>query len=241
MSKILVFIYGIVAYVVALIGQVWFILYLGEWEFMAETINSPQTLSLGLALLVNIALVLLFALQHTGMARNFFKERLLKIIPEASERSTYVLLSGVVLILVALYWQTIDGYVWKTEGMLSSFLTTLSLLGWGFSVVATFIINHFELFGLQQVYLNLRDQPTPKIDFQERLFYTFVRHPIQLGVLIGIWVTPTMSYGHLVFSLLFSLYIFIGLWFEERDLLAELGEHYETYRQRVGMIVPFVK
>jgi len=89
--------------------------------------------------------------------------------------------------------------------------------------------------------LNLRDQPTPKIDFQERLFYTFVRHPIQLGVLIGIWVTPTMSYGHLVFSLLFSLYIFIGLWFEERDLLAELGEHYETYRQRVGMIVPFVK
>ena len=241
MKKTAILFYGIFAYIVALIGQVWFILYLGDWEFMTETIYAPQQLSFVLATTVNLALVLLFGLQHSVMARSFFKNYLIRFIPEPAERSTYVLFSGIALILVAYFWQPIDSYVWKTEGMLATVLTTLSLLGWTFSVIATFIINHFELFGLQQVYLNFLEKETPEIDFQERLFYTFVRHPIQLGVLVGIWFTPLMSYGHLMFSLFFTVYIFIGLWYEERDLVTELGEVYEVYRSRVAKIVPFGK
>ena len=240
MKKTAILFYGIFAYIVALIGQVWFILYLGDWEFMPETIYAPQQLSFVLATAINLALVLLFGLQHSVMARSFFKNYLTRFIPEPAERSTYVLFSGIALILVAYFWQPIDGYVWKTEGMLAMVLTTISLLGWTFSVIATFIINHFELFGLQQVYLNYLGKERPEIDFQERLFYTFVRHPIQLGVLVGIWFTPLMSYGHLMFSVFFTVYIFIGLWYEEKDLVAELGDVYEAYRSRVAKIIPFL-
>ena len=241
MKKTVILFYGIFAYIIALIGQVWFILYLGYWEFISETIYDSQQLSLVLATAVNLGLVLLFGLQHSIMARSFFKNYLTKFIPQSIERSTYVLFSGIALILVAYFWQPLDGYIWKTEGVLATVLTTLSLLGWTFSVIATFIINHFELFGLQQVYLNYLEKETPQIDFQERLFYTFVRHPIQLGVLVGIWFTPFMTYGHLMFSLFFTVYIFIGLWYEERDLVAELGETYEAYRNRVSKIIPFGK
>ena len=241
MNKTVIFLYGIVAYVVALIGQVWFILYLEDWAFIPETIYAPQQLSFALATVVNVALVLLFGLQHSVMARSFFKRHLTKFIPQSAERSTYVFFSGIALILVAYFWQPIDGYVWRTEGTLATVLTLISLLGWTFSVIATFIINHFELFGLQQVYFNYIEKETPTIDFQERLFYTFVRHPIQLGVLVGIWFTPFMNYGHLMFSLFFTLYIFIGLYYEEKDLIVELGETYEAYRNRVAKIIPFGK
>jgi hypothetical protein len=115
------------------------------------------------------------------------------------------------------------------------------LFGWAFSLFSTFIINHFELFGLQQIYLNLLNKPASAIDFKEKLFYKFVRHPIQLGVLIGLWVTPTMSYSHLMLSFTLSIYIFVGLWFEERDLIAELGGTYREYQQRVRMMFPFPK
>ena len=240
MKKTAILVYGIFAYILALIGQIWFILYLGDWAFMSETIYAPQQFSLTLATTINLALVLFFGLQHSVMARSFFKNYLIKFIPQSAERSTYVLFSGIALILVAYFWQPIDGYIWKTEGALATVLTTLSLLGWTFSVIATFIINHFELFGLQQVYLNFLEKETPQINFQERLFYTFVRHPIQLGVLVGIWATPLMSYGHVMFSLFFTVYIFIGLWYEEKDLVTQLGETYEAYRSRVAKIIPFL-
>jgi protein-S-isoprenylcysteine O-methyltransferase Ste14 len=239
MSKIMVFTYGIFSYIIALIGQVWFILYLGEWEFMDRTINTVQTASTGYAIFINIILALLFGLQHSLMARAWFKRWVTQYIPEVVERSTYVLLSGVAFIIVCYYWEPIDGVVWQIEsGVWHSFLMGGYIFGWVFSVVATFVINHFELFGLQQVYLHLRNKPTPEIDFTEKLFYKFVRHPIQLGVLIGLWITPVMTYGHLLLSLLFSLYIFIGLYYEEKDLVAELGEVYVEYKKRVGMMIP---
>ena len=239
MSKITLFIYGLFAYVVALIGQVGFILYLGEFEFMPRTIYSPQSQSLVDALLINILLVLLFGLQHSLMARGWFKEWITKFIPSVIERSTYVLFSGLVFIVIVFYWQPIDGTVWQVENELwKSILTIGFFFGWSFSVVVTFVINHFELFGLQQVYLHLKEKSTAEIEFKEKLFYKFIRHPIQLGVLMGLWITPTMSYGHLLLSLLFSIYIFIGLYYEEKDLIAELGEVYVEYKKRVGLLVP---
>jgi len=239
MQKKTLFMYGILTYIIALIGQLWFILYLGEWEFMPRTINSLQTVSTGYALLIDILLVILFGLQHSLMARMWFKKWITQYIPEVVERSTYVLFSGVAFIIVCYYWEPIDGVVWHVESVVwHTILTGGYIFGWVFSVVATFIINHFELFGLQQVYLHLRNKPTPELDFTEKLFYRFVRHPIQLGVLIGLWITPVMTYGHLLLSVLFSLYIFIGLYYEEKDLVAELGDTYSDYKRRVGMMLP---
>lgn len=242
MSKSIIFIYGIFAYSVALIAQVWFILYLGEWEFMPVTINTYHSVPLISALSINLALVMLFALQHSIMARASFKKHLIKIIPKAAERSTYVLFSGLALGLICLYWQPLDGYVWQVENEAGrALLSTGYIFGWLFSLFSTFIINHFELFGLRQIYLNLISKPEPPVTFQEKLFYKWVRHPVQLGVLIGIWLAPAMSYSHLMLSVTLTIYIFIGLRYEERDLIATLGNTYKEYQRRVRMLLPFPK
>ena len=234
-----IFLYGIFSYMVGLAGQLWFILYLGEWEFMERTVYSAQTLPVWAAVIINTGLVLLFGIQHTVMARQWFKDHLIRYLPQSAERSTYVLLSGMALIVVVLFWQPIDGTVWKVDAEPWHTLLIIGyLLGWLFSVVASFVINHFELFGLQQVYFNLKSREMPDIAFQEKLFYTFVRHPIQLGVLIGIWITPVMTYGHLLFSVLFTIYIFIGLYYEEIDMQEHFGVLYRDYKKRVGMLFP---
>jgi len=234
-----IFIYGIVTYVVGLVGQIWFILYLTNWNVVEKTVYAPAETSALFAVVINALLVSLFAMQHSVMARKWFKQYLLKIIPQAMERSTYVLFSGLVFIIVCLYAEPIDGVLWDIQ---NSFLVTLLwvgfVFGWAFSVLATFVINHFELFGLQQVYLHLLQRQAKEIEFQERFFYKFIRHPIQLGVLLGLWITPTMSYGHLSLSLFFSIYIFIGLYFEERDLVEDLGDVYREYKKRVGLMFP---
>jgi protein-S-isoprenylcysteine O-methyltransferase Ste14 len=242
MSKSIIFIYGIFSYSVALIAQVWFILFIGEWEFMPATINTQHPVPLMTALIINLALVILFGLQHSVMARSSFKKYLTKIIPQASERSTYVLFSGLALGLICLYWQPLDGFLWHIDNETGKTLLTAGyIFGWLFSLFSTFIINHFELFGLQQIYLNFIHKPAPAIDFKEKLFYKFVRHPIQLGILVGIWLTPTMSYSHLMLSLALTIYIFIGLRYEEKDLVAALGSAYKDYQKRVRMIFPFPK
>lgn len=242
MNKSIIFIYGIFSYIVGLVAQVWFIFYIGEWEFMATTINAQYPVPLTTALIINLALVLIFGLQHSVMARSSFKKYVTKIIPQPAERSTYVLFSGLALGLICLYWQPLEGFFWQVDNETGKILLTLGyLLGWAFSLFSTFIINHFELFGLQQIYLNLLNKPEPSVSFKEKLFYKFVRHPIQLGVLIGLWLTPTMSYSHLMLSLTLTLYIFIGLWYEERDLTAAFGNTYREYQKRVRMMLPFPK
>ena len=236
-----VFLYSIFAYIVGLIGQIWFILYLGDWEFITNIHRHQNSLTV-YAILIDTLLVLVFALQHSVMARDWFKSKINKIIPSASERATYVLLSGIALILIVLYWQPIDGNIWDLQdNFLWWVLTGLMIFGWLFSVVATFVINHFELFGLQQGYYHLKNKKTPDISFQENFLYKFIRHPIQLGVLIGIWFTPIMTFGHLLLSFLFSVYIFVGLYYEEKDLVKELGEAYIDYKNRRGMIIPKIK
>ncbi len=242
MSKTIIFIYGVLAYAVALIAQVWFILYIGEWEFMPTSISAQRPVPLSSALMINLSLVLIFALQHSVMARSSFKKYLTRIIPQAAERSTYVLFSGVALGLICLYWQPIEGFLWRVDNEPGKVLLMAGyIFGWLFSLFSTFIINHFELFGLQQIYLNLINKPEPPVYFQEKLLYKFVRHPIQLGVLIGIWLTPAMSYSHLMLSIALSVYIFIGLRYEERDLVSAWGNTYKAYQKRVRMLFPFPK
>lgn len=241
-ERLLIFIYGVFCYIIAMVGQAWFILYLSDWQIIENNIHTLQVNSLNIALLINVILIIVFASQHSIMARTWFKNAINKYISPAAERSTYALMSGLSLWLIVYFWQPIDGTLWHIESnLISSIIIMLFCFGWIFSALATFIINHFELFGLQQVYLNLVNKETPQINFAEKLFYRFIRHPIQLGILIGIWATPVMTYGHFTLSALFTIYIFIGLYFEEKDLVNALGDVYIDYKQRIGMVFPKIK
>ena len=242
MKNIAIFIYGVFSYLFSFATLFWFILYIGGWNFLPYHIDSKAPTSLGFAILINLSLVILFALQHSIMARQGFKTWITQYIPQSSERSTYVLVSGIFLALIFEYWQSIDGYLWQVQNTsLSALLIALYILGWLFSTIGSFLINHFELFGLQQVYFNLIHKHEPEASFTEKYFYKFIRHPIQFGTLMGIWFTPDMSYSHLMLSLTFTLYIFIGLHYEEKDLVNTLGEKYSDYQKRVSMILPFLK
>ncbi len=242
MSRLLIFIYGLISYAVGLGGLVWFALFIGGWEFLPRHIDSDIPGPLSTALLINMSILAIFVVQHSIMARLSFKRRWTKIIPPAAERSTYLLTSGLIMALICLYWQPVNGVVWQVDNQIGQVvLIAIYIIGWSVPVLASFMINHFELFGLQQVYFNLINKPEPSPHFTERMFYKFVRHPIQLGTLIGIWSTPTMSMTHLILSLPLTVYVLISLKYEERDLVTTLGKNYEEYQKRVRMIVPLPK
>lgn len=242
MSRIFIFIYGLLSYAIGLGGLVWFILFIGDWNFFPNHIDSGIPGSLSTAISINFGLIMLFGLQHSVMARPAFKKQWTKIIPRAAERSTYVLLTGVIMGLFCLYWQPINGVLWQVDNKIGQVVLIAGYgVGWFMVVLASFLINHFELFGLQQVYFNLLRKSEPSPQFTERLLYKIVRHPLQLGVLMGIWLTPIMSMTHLMLSVAMSVYIFIGLNYEEKDLVATLGKEYENYKGRVRMIVPIPK
>ena len=174
-----------------------------------------------------------------AMARVRFKQLITKIIPEAAERPTYVLVAGISSIMIIGFWQIIPGVIWSvTDGFTVVLLWSLFAFGWIYLVASSFAINHFDLFGLRQAYLNFRNHPRPPIQFLKKAMYRFTRHPIQTGVLIGIWAAPEMTATQLVLSIGFTGYIFIGLWFEEKDLDRDIGEPYKQYRQEAGMVLP---
>lgn len=242
MSRLLIFIYGLFSYAVGLGGLVWFALFIGGWEFLPRHIDSEIPGSLSSALLINLGLITLFVLQHSPMARLTFKRRWTKIIPRATERSTYLLFSGIIMGLICLYWQPINGVLWQVDNQIGQVvLIAVYIVGWSIPVLASFMINHFELFGLQQVYFNLISKSEPSPHFTERWFYKIVRHPIQLGTLIGIWSTPTMTMTHLMLSAPLTVYVLLSLKYEERDLVTTLGKNYEDYQRRVRMIIPLPK
>lgn len=239
MSRSLIFAYGLIAYAVGLGGLTFFLLYIGSWSFLPLHVDSKPVTSQSTALLVNTALILLWTLQHSIMARERFKQAWTKIIPPAAERSTYVLISGILMIVICLFWQPLSGTIWKIENSVGYFFAISAYcFGWTLAVASTFLINHFELFGLSQVTRHLKQQSEPEPEFTNRYFYKVVRHPLQLGILIGIWVTPTMTTTHFMLASTFTASIFLGLHLEEKDLLSSFGTPYKDYRSKVPMILP---
>jgi len=240
-ARILAFAYGLACYAVFFLTFLYAFGWVGN-ILVPRSIDSAPTIPLGAALLVNLGLLALFAVQHSVMARPAFKKWWTRFVPKQVERSTYVLFSSLALIAMFILWQPMGGVIWNVqEPAARTALYAVYASGWLLVLLATFAINHFDLFGLRQVWLFLRGKPYTHVRFRMPIFYRFVRHPLYLGWLIAFWVTPTMTAAHLVFAVATTAYIFVAIQLEERDLITEHGESYRAYRKRVPMIFPWRK
>ncbi|HSQ81373.1 MAG TPA: NnrU family protein [Casimicrobiaceae bacterium] len=239
MTAILTFLYGLIAYAVGVGALAYFIGFCGD-VLVPKSVDSGTAGTLAEAVCMDVLLLSLFALQHSAMARPAFKRWWTRIVPQSVERSTYLLATSVVLGVLIWQWRPIPApIVWRIEnGDAVRLLWTVFGLGWTMTLVSTFLINHFELFGLQQVFARLTGRTIPAPEFRTPLFYRYVRHPLYLGILLSLWSVPVMTAGHLLLSTGLSGYIVLGIWFEERDLVAAFGERYHRYRAEVGMLLP---
>lgn len=239
MGALLTLLYGAAAYAAAVATLLYLIAFCGN-------LHVPRSVDVGaggawpVAVLVDLALLTLFAVQHSVMARRAWKERLARVLPSAVERSTFVVATCVALALLFWLWRPIpEPAVWRIDAPAGrALLWIVFALGWMLVLGSTFLIDHFELFGLRQVHARLTRRPLPPPRFRTPLLYRHVRHPLYLGLLLGFWAAPVMTAGHLLFAAGATVYILVGIGFEERDLVAQFGERYRRYRQEVGMLIP---
>jgi methanethiol S-methyltransferase len=234
----LAFVYGLVCYTVFLVAFLYAIGFVGSIG-VPKAINSGVVVPLQEALIVNVLLLGVFAFQHSIMARPEFKRWWTKIIPKSIERSTFVLFASLALLLLYWQWRPITTLVWSVENPVGrGLIHGLYLFGWLIVFLGTFMINHFDLFGLRQVYLNLRNREYTELGFRTPFFYRFLRHPIMLGFIIAFWATPEMTVGHLLFAIATTAYILIAIQLEERDLVRHFGDQYREYRRKTSMLIP---
>jgi protein-S-isoprenylcysteine O-methyltransferase Ste14 len=238
LKRIGTFIYGTISYLIFFGTFLYAIGFIGNL-IVPKSIDSGRTGPLSEALLIDAGLLMLFAVQHSLMARPFFKRAWTRIVPKPAERSTYVLLSSLALLLMFWQWRPIGGAIWSVEQpALRMLLYTLFATGWALVLMSTFLINHFDLFGLRQVFLYLLGRPYTQLKFGTPILYRHVRHPLYLGWLFAFWSTPTMTVAHLVFAIATTAYIFVAIQLEEKDLEDAYGDDYRRYKKTVPMIIP---
>jgi protein-S-isoprenylcysteine O-methyltransferase Ste14 len=239
MQRSLNMLFALVAYAIFFATFLYLIAFVGDIAAVPRTVDVGPTAPVAAALAIDIALIALFGVQHSVMARPGFKTWWTRVVPPPAERSVYVLMASAVLIILFAFWRPIAGTVWSVTSPLGAgVLWALFALGWGIVLISTFLLNHFELFGLQQAWLHLRGRQAEPPELRQPMLYKWIAHPLYAGFFLAFWATPRMSYGHLLLAAGMSAYMLIAIRYEERDLTGFYGEDYTRYRKGVGMIFP---
>jgi protein-S-isoprenylcysteine O-methyltransferase Ste14 len=242
MSRLAALLFAIAAYAIFFATFLYLIVFVGDFTFAELTVDNGPGGAPITAALIDIGLIALFGLQHSVMARQGFKRWWMKIVPPAIERSVYVLAASITLMILFILWRPIGAIVWSinpiTHPAISGLIWAAFWIGWFTVLLSTFLINHFELFGLQQAWFHLRGHEAEPPQFRQPLFYKYVRHPLYLGFFLAFWAAPEMTVGHLLLAAGMSVYMLIAIRYEEHDLVSLFGRDYELYRERAGMLLP---